>query len=397
MNPLPGKNVCLMLLLVFGLAACASNPSNLSNPSNPLTPEIRAAVDGDGPGDPALIHREEPVVRNLPKSRGGNRPQYTVFDQTYRVLDTARDFKEWGAATWYGEKFHGRATASGEIYDMYNLTAAHRHLPLPTFVRVTRIDNNRSVVVKVNDRGPFVDERVIDLSYAAAVKLGMIQDGTAEVYIEALSSHEGAVPEQLVEVDDDTGPSEIEAARFVAVKGGNNTQSSLPSVQSSGQTQPLVRPAERSQAPLATVIQPATEPTTGLANPAAPGAQANSAPGYEAPLSPSADQLPAAASSDNLTAIPAASNKDAANTREPSMPLLHFVQLGAFGERQNAERLMSRLNNETDLPVVVSYDTDKALFLVRVGPMSNSDTNEQALDALFASGFNGYAVQAPLQ
>ena len=125
----------------------------------------------------------------MPKSQRGNPPVYQVFGETYKVLDTAEDFKEWGVASWYGKKFHGRETSSGEIYDMHLMTAAHKHLPLPTFVRVTRADNGQSIIVKVNDRGPFVGERVIDLSYAAAKQLDMVESGKADVYIEALSNH----------------------------------------------------------------------------------------------------------------------------------------------------------------------------------------------------------------
>ncbi len=160
-----------------------------------LTPEPawKAAVAGDGPGDPQRVSSAAVMVKNLPKSPRGNAASYTVFGQAYRVLDSAKDFEERGEASWYGKKFHGRETASGEVYDMHELTAAHKHLPLPTFVRVTRIDNGQSVIVKVNDRGPFVDDRVIDLSYAAASHLNMLEGGKSDVFIQALSHHEGAV------------------------------------------------------------------------------------------------------------------------------------------------------------------------------------------------------------
>ena len=156
-------------------------------------PAWKMAVAGDGPGELDRINITEPTVANLPKSRYGNPDQYTVFGQTYTVLDSADGFKEWGVASWYGKKFHGRPTSSGEPYDMHQLTAAHKSLPLPTFVRVTRVDNGESIVVKVNDRGPFVGDRIIDLSYAAAASLGMLQSGKADVFIEALSSHEPAL------------------------------------------------------------------------------------------------------------------------------------------------------------------------------------------------------------
>lgn len=157
-----------------------------------LTPQPawKLAVAGDGPGELNRINITDLVVANLPKSRYGNPAQYTVFGQEYEVLDSAEDFKQWGVASWYGKKFHGRPTSSGEPYDMHQLTAAHKNLPLPTYVRVTRVDNGESVVVKVNDRGPFVGDRIIDLSYAAAARLGMIEAGKADVFIEALSNHE---------------------------------------------------------------------------------------------------------------------------------------------------------------------------------------------------------------
>ena len=149
-------------------------------------------------------------MRNLPKSRSGNRPEYEVFGIRYAVLDSARNFREQGTASWYGTKFHGNPTSSGEIYDMYQMTAAHKHLPLPTFVRVTRVDNGQSIVVRVNDRGPFVGERVIDLSYAAASSLGMLEHGKAEVLVEAISDHEVGSDGGVGDKGDVVGP-EVQA------------------------------------------------------------------------------------------------------------------------------------------------------------------------------------------
>jgi len=144
----------------------------------------------DGPGDRARAASSvtEPV-RDLPKSRRGNMVEYTVRGRRYRTLESAEGFGERGVASWYGAKFHGRETSSGEPFDMHAMTAAHRHLPLPTFVHVTNLANGRAVIVKVNDRGPFVDDRIIDLSYAAALRLDMLDSGTAEVTLEALSTH----------------------------------------------------------------------------------------------------------------------------------------------------------------------------------------------------------------
>ena len=131
----------------------------------------------------------EPEVRVEPRARTGNK-DYSVLGKRYRVLDSAADYVEQGGASYYGNKFHGRRTSSGEVYDMYAFTAAHKTLPLPSYARVTNLDNGKSVVVKVNDRGPFHPGRVIDLSYAAAVKLGYREKGTARVEVRALHPDE---------------------------------------------------------------------------------------------------------------------------------------------------------------------------------------------------------------
>jgi len=125
-----------------------------------------------------------------PRSRYGNGPRYEVFGETYRVLDSSYGYQERGVASWYGKKFHGRKTSNQETYDMYAMTAAHKTLPLPTYVRVRNLNNNRSIVVRVNDRGPFVDNRLIDLSYSAALKLDMVKAGTGLVEVTAISFDE---------------------------------------------------------------------------------------------------------------------------------------------------------------------------------------------------------------
>ena len=130
----------------------------------------------------------EPTPRREPRARWGNRETYTVLGRTYRVMASAEGYRERGIASWYGYKFHGRHTSSRERYDMCAFTAAHKTLPLPTYVRVTNLDNGRSVVVRVNDRGPFHEGRIIDLSYAAATRLDMKQAGTARVEVRVLKT-----------------------------------------------------------------------------------------------------------------------------------------------------------------------------------------------------------------
>ncbi|NYZ61759.1 septal ring lytic transglycosylase RlpA family protein [Luteimonas deserti] len=134
----------------------------------------------------------EPDVVDLPRSPVGNRSPYQVLGKTYHVLDDHSEFAETGTASYYGAKFHGRLTSNREVYDMYAFTAAHKSLPLPSFARVTNLDTGQSVVVRVNDRGPFHEGRVVDLSYAAAVKIGIHPRGTGRVEVRALSPGESA-------------------------------------------------------------------------------------------------------------------------------------------------------------------------------------------------------------
>jgi len=147
-------------------------------------PHIKDSTPGHLPDTDAI---PEPVVEALPRSRYGNRSPYQVLGRRYHVLEDARGFVETGIASYYGEKFHGRRTSNQEVYDMYAFTAAHKSLPLPSFARVTNLDNGQSVVVRVNDRGPFHEGRVIDLSYAAAVKIGIHETGLGRVEVRALT------------------------------------------------------------------------------------------------------------------------------------------------------------------------------------------------------------------
>jgi len=156
---------CVLLCLAAALGACGSAPP-------------RPTVDPHSLPDA--------VPRAEPRAALGNPPFYEVFGQRYVVLPSAAGHLERGVASWYGPDFHGKRTSMGETYDMYGMTAAHPTLPLPAYVRVTNLQNGRSVVVRVNDRGPFKRNRVIDMSYAAALRLDMVRDGTAMVEVQAV-------------------------------------------------------------------------------------------------------------------------------------------------------------------------------------------------------------------
>lgn len=180
----------LGLTLALMLGAC--QPWSIPAPSS------QPAGDADGPpltphGD--LSQLPDPVPRAEAKSSRGNPVTYEVFGKRYRVMESAQGYAEDGNASWYGRKFHGRTTSSGEPFDMFTLTAAHRSLPIPTYVRVTRRDTGAQVIVRVNDRGPFHSNRIIDLSYAAAVKLGFHEQGTAPVRVEVIKGSEPITPQ----------------------------------------------------------------------------------------------------------------------------------------------------------------------------------------------------------
>ncbi|MCG3722493.1 septal ring lytic transglycosylase RlpA family protein [Vibrio cincinnatiensis] len=151
-------------------------------------PTGRYSMDDDvAPSTPlSVAHIEDATPQYEPYSLGGNR-DYTLRGQHYQIIRDAQGFVEKGQASWYGKKFHGHLTSNGEIYDMYSMTAAHKTLPLPSYVKVTNLDNAKTAIVRVNDRGPFHEGRVIDLSYAAAYKLGVVQSGTANVEIAVIT------------------------------------------------------------------------------------------------------------------------------------------------------------------------------------------------------------------
>lgn len=217
------------------------------------------------------------VPRPEARSRYGNGPYYRVYGRTYKVLESSYGYRERGVASWYGRKFHGRKTSNQEPYDMYAMTAAHKTLPLPTYVRVTNLKNNRSVVVRVNDRGPFVDNRLIDLSYAAASRLDLVRDGTGLVEVTALSFDE----------------------------------------------------------------PPAEETVTASA------AESGSAPVGETIV--------------------------AEETPESSPPATIFVQVGAFGEAENARRRYAMLRDSGIVSAFVHEDmsTSPTLYRVRIGPIAD--------------------------
>lgn len=163
-----------LLVISSGFVACSSLKTGLQSDDAPANPRDVSNI-------PDAVPRAEPL------SRYGNPESYKVYGKTYYPLPSSKDYRARGTASWYGTKFQGKRTSSGEPYDLYAMTAAHKTLPLPTYVEVTNLKNGRSVIVKVNDRGPFHEDRLIDLSYTAAAKLDILQYGTGQVEIRAIN------------------------------------------------------------------------------------------------------------------------------------------------------------------------------------------------------------------
>jgi rare lipoprotein A len=212
-----------LLLCTLFLSGCGSAPkltssSNQARPTSavtksrsvtsatPVLPKANSGQGGyyldDGPGDETPADLEstvDPIPVVEPFSRSGNK-SYKVFGKTYTpITDTDTPFKQRGMASWYGKKFHGHKTSSGELYDMYKITAAHPTLPIPSYARVTNLANNRQIIVRINDRGPFHSGRIIDLSYTAALKLGYLGKGSSLMEVERL------LPEDIEKMAENRG------------------------------------------------------------------------------------------------------------------------------------------------------------------------------------------------
>lgn len=218
----------LVLLATALLAGCAGGGTSGGGryaQSHDAYPDI--------PEDVSNVPDAVPKVE--PRSRSGNRSTYTVWGKTYHVLDDPAGYSAVGRASWYGTKFQGYDTANGESYDMYKMSAAHRSLPLPSYARVTNLDNYRSVIVRINDRGPFHDDRLIDLSYAAAAKLNILKGGTGRVRVQAIDPVAWAR-------NQDEGDSDASAAggREAPARAVASRQPAVPDTSYAEQIDPLV-------------------------------------------------------------------------------------------------------------------------------------------------------------
>ena len=327
--------VIASVLLLGSLGGCASRGESRTT--------VADSAASDGSNIPDAVPRVEPL------SKWGNPESYKVKGKRYFTKKTSSGHVERGLASWYGKKFHGRRTSSGERYNMYEMTAAHKTLPLPSYVRVTNVENGRTAVVKVNDRGPFHGSRVIDLSYSAAKKLGVVQKGTAMVEVRAI---------------DPLAPNAESAPFLTAAKGKPKqwTRSERPAPPRSA---PEPAPVLGSASPLAasgSVGKGAAEIGERASGPTV-------AVGEGKPVATPLTK-PAAQAADTVAS--------AADASKPNL----YLQVGAFGDPGNAERLRRRL--VADLPDVVSVQRtsagEPALYKVRIGPL-DSEGEAKAISA----------------
>ena len=204
----------MVTLVAITLAGCDTTPSR---PSSNTKPGGYYLDDGPGPNPPANLDSvSEPTPRFEPINKYTSRP-YAVLGHTYTPYTRLTPYKARGVASWYGKRYHGQKTSSGEVYDMYAMTAAHTTLPLPSYARVTNVATGKSVIVRVNDRGPFHEDRLIDLSYLAAQRLGLLGRGSGIVEVEAIIPGNEAPPPEIRAAPPETVPAPVAAAAPAAV------------------------------------------------------------------------------------------------------------------------------------------------------------------------------------
>lgn len=303
-------------LLAATMSGCGTTPKR--EPSVTKAPSSVPASRGggyyldDGPGASPLVDLDsvpDATPKFEPVHRGASRP-YTVMGSNYTPMIALAPYKARGVASWYGRRYHGKQTSSGEIYDMYAMTAAHTTLPIPSYARVTSLANGKSVVVRINDRGPFVDGRVIDLSYTAAYKLGVLAGGSAMVEVETI-------------IPGESTPSPVASAP--------------------------VPPPVRDNAPVAMTREPESVATP----------------------------LPLPGRQPSATAAQA-----------PQVPLISdaggvYLQLGAFGSKENADNYLTRLKAQIDwLAQGLHVFPRDGLYRVHAGPYANHAEARQAADRI---------------
>ncbi len=300
---------------------------------------------------PQQFPPDDPTPHQLPLSRYGNPKSYEVFGVDYYLLPSNQNYTQRGIASWYGDKFHGKRTSSGEPYNMYAMTAAHKTLPIPVYAQVTNLENGRKVIVKINDRGPFVKDRIIDLSYSAAIKLGVVAKGTARVEVTTV------IPSSTNITTPTTVKKEIPKQQAVATKPIKSKPA--PTIIST----PV-------KIELATAKTLPAKATTVVAT--------GSATSKVIPQSePTSTTKPAAPIPQNPKAI-------VATPKKPSPKASYFIQIGAFSDKPNALRLIERvkLHNDENFIIETANSENKQIHKVKIGPVFSVKKAQLIMDEM---------------
>jgi rare lipoprotein A (peptidoglycan hydrolase) len=358
----------LALTMGAGLAGCFSAPRRTAPapaPASPAPPVLSVP--------PAAASVPDAIPRLEPRARYGNPPFYDVFGKRYYVLSSSVGYRERGVASWYGPGFHKERTSTGEPYDMYGMTAAHKTLPLPAYVRVTNLQNGRSIVVRVNDRGPFVGNRIIDLSYTAAAKLDMLRNGTAMVEVRAIDPTVPPLP-PVVTASTIPAVSTLPTVSTSAAASATPTASSTPAAAPVAAALVIMPLAATPSAAAPPATPPAAAPSTAVSLAAAPGATTPPA-------------LPPGIAASN--AAPEAASASGAAPAAPGFtrPTL-FIQAGAFSDPANAERLAQKLRGDNLGKVFVRNDViaGRRMYRVRIGPVPDVAEFDRVVAALELAG-----------
>jgi rare lipoprotein A (peptidoglycan hydrolase) len=382
--------IWLAAAIAAGLGGCASAPRSALPPALPAP---RPPAPPPSAAAPAYQTVPDAVPRFEPRSLYGNPPFYDVFGKRYYVMASGVGFVERGVASWYGPGFHKVRTSTGEIYDMYGMTAAHKSLPLPAYVRVTNLENGRSCVVRVNDRGPFVGNRIIDLSYTAAAKLDMLRNGTAMVEIRTLQPLDPAENTHLTTAA--LIPQTV-TPQNLSTSGASGTMPAAAAASAGGGTMPAGGGATAGGTlgpppPAAAALSagaPGNRPTSGggpsnasSATPTSPGAL------IETPM-PSDPARPPQAAPPAAAVLPSSAPliAPAPVTSSPVRSL--YVQAGAFTDPANAERLADKLRGGGYGKVFVRDDmvAGRKFYRVRIGPVPDVPEFDRIVAALEQAG-----------
>lgn len=344
---LPGGPELRTLALVLPLAlltACGSAPRR-DTPGKPAAaataPSRPSYYSDDGPPesipvDLARIPDAQPT--DEPYHRGSQKP-YTVFGRTYVPIINNDPFRQTGTASWYGRKFHGQKTATGETYDMFAMSAAHPTLPLPSFARVTNLDNQKSVVVRVNDRGPFLHDRIIDLSFAAAQRIGIAGPGSGRVLVERVFA--GDTPQMAL------APSRPAPAAVTVTPLGASPPPPSPAALPDAPPSPAAAPAPAAP-PVALVTVPTPNPPVVQTAPTPVTAEGS---GFYI-------QLGAFGSADNAGQFRDRMRRDMGWMRDPIGVIfasgLHRVRIGPFANREEAEAIATKVRESHGITPLIS-------------------------------------------